>query len=103
MNARQATILNQILSDKTDRQTRAALVREYARLEAQPIPAGTRVHTIWGTGSVQYPDAVPVLFDVAAQQPPVKLGLVLADRIEVIETRTATTTPSSPERIGGGS
>jgi hypothetical protein len=103
MNARQATILNQILSDKTDRQTRAALVREYARLEAQPIPAGTRVRTIWGTGSVQYPDAVPVLFDVAAQQPPVKLGLVPADKIEVIEPWTATTTPATANREGGAS
>lgn len=102
MNARQGTILGKILSGNTDRASRRELVLEYARLEAQPIPAGTRVRTPFGTGTVEYPDAVPVRFDAATQHP-ATIGLVPADKVEVIETRTATTTPATASRDGGGS
>jgi hypothetical protein len=86
----QAAILNEILNGKTDRATLAALVREYARLEAQPVTAGTRVRTPWGIGTVQYPDAVPVRFDAAVAQPPVKIGLVPVGQLEFIENGRVT-------------
>ncbi len=56
---------------------------------AMPVP-GTRVRTPFGMGSVVYPDGVAVVcYDVPAQQPPVKLGLVPIDKIEVIESGRA--------------
>lgn len=70
---------------------------------AVPEP-GTRVRTPFGIGSVVQPDGVAVVcYDVPARPMLVKYGLVPADKIEVIETRTATTTPATASRNGGGS
>ena len=70
---------------------------------AMPEP-GTRVRTPFGMGSIVHPDGVAVVcYDVPAQQPPVKLGLVPIDKIEVIESgRGATATPDSRRRQEGG-
>lgn len=102
MNARQSTILTKILSENTDRTTRRALVLEYARLEAQPIPAGTRVRTPYGHGTVEYSGAIPVRFDAATQQP-ATVGLVPADKVEVIEGRRGAAPKTGTAMREGGS
>jgi hypothetical protein len=70
---------------------------------AMPEP-GTRVRTPFGIGSVVQPDGVAVVcYDVPARPLLVKYGLVPADKIQVIEARTAATTPATASRDGGAS